>query len=109
LVVDRAINGLEFEGYFKSEKANDAPAALDALKEIGATNAVAILKRAMAVFPAGKPPGDTLKRQEIVGQMTRQAKGEWVNCNADYFYDNETVYALALAHAKKMRTEILLP
>lgn len=106
---DFEINNLEFMGYFKNEKANDAPAALDALKEIGATNAVAILQSAMAVFPGGKPPGDALKRRETVEQIAAQAKGPWVNCNADYFTDNKTLYALAVAHAKKMRTKIVLP
>jgi hypothetical protein len=106
---DIAVGNLEFMGYFKSEKANDTPSALEALKEIGATNAVAILQRAMAVFPGGRPPGDALKRREMVEQIAGQASGTWVNCNADYFYDNKTVYALALAHAKKMRTEIVLP
>jgi hypothetical protein len=106
---DIAVGNLEFMDYFKSEKANDAPAALEALKVIGATNAVAILQRAMAVFPGGQPPRDALKRQEMVEQMPAQAKGTWVNCNAEYFTDNKTVYALAVAHARKMRTEIVLP
>ncbi len=59
---DLAVGNLEFMGYFNSGTANDAPVALEALKVIDATNAVAILQRAMAVFPSGKPPSDARKR-----------------------------------------------
>jgi hypothetical protein len=103
-----AINGLEFKACFKSETANEASAALDALKEIDATNAVAILQRAMALFPDGKPPSDLVKRRELVEQLGTRANF-WIDCNADYFYDNITVCASIVAHARKMRAEIVAP
>jgi hypothetical protein len=105
---DSAINGDEFKAYCKSETANETSAALDALKEIHATNAVAILERAMALFPDGKPASDLVQRRELVDQLGTRANF-WINCNADYFIDNKTVYALIVAHARKMRTEIVLP
>lgn len=107
--LDVELNNLEFKGYLQSETANDMQAALDALKVIGATNTVAILQRATAVFPGGKPPSEAPKRREIAEQIAPRAKPVWESCVAEYYIDNKRLHALTVAYAKQKRAEIVLP
>ena len=76
---------------------------------MGAVGATALLERAMAPFPGGKPPADRSKRQEVMDQIAPQSKPVWKKCDDEFYQLKENLSDLSLAYAKKNRVEIVLP
>jgi hypothetical protein len=107
--LDGEVNNGGFDQYFWNSTGNDAEAALAGLKDMGATAAAALLERAMAVFPGGKPPADRERRQEEMKQMESRSKPVWDQCDREYYDCKEDIDELCLAYAKKKRAEIILP
>jgi len=76
---------------------------------MGAVGAAALLERAMAVFPGGKPPADRFKRQELMDQIASQSKPIWSKCDDEFYELKESISDLSLAYARKNRADIVLP
>ncbi len=108
-LVEAEVNNGGFDQYFFNSAGDDAEAALAGLKEMGAGGAAALLERAMAVFPGGKPPADRFKRQGVMEQIASQSKPVWNNCDDEFYELKESISELSLAYAKKKRAEIALP
>jgi len=107
--VEAEVNNGGFDQYFFNSAGDNAEAALSGLKEMGADGAAALLERAMAVFPGGKPPADRFKRQEVMEQIAGQSKPVWEKCDSEFYKLTESISDLSLAYAKKKRAEIVLP
>jgi hypothetical protein len=105
---DGEVNNGGFDQYFFNSTGDDAELALAALQDMGATAAAALLERAMAVFPGGKPPTDREKRWEAMKEMESRSKPVWEKCDSEFYNCKENIDALCLAYAKKKRTEIVL-
>jgi hypothetical protein len=76
---------------------------------MGAPGAAAILERAMAVFPGGKPPPDRQKRQQVMDGIRKQSEAIWEQCDDAFYALKEDLSELMLAYAKNKRAEIILP
>jgi hypothetical protein len=107
--VDAEVNNGGFDQYFSNSSGDSAEAALAGLKEMGAAGAAALLERAMAVFPGGKPPADRSKRQDAMEQIASQSKPVWDKCDSEFYKLTESITDLSLAYAKKNKAEIVLP
>jgi hypothetical protein len=106
---DGEINNGGFDQYFFNSTGDDAEVALAALQDMGATAAAALLERAMAVFPGGKPPADRVQRQAAMQQMESQSKLVWEKCDNEFYKCKENIDAPCLAYAMKKRADIVLP
>jgi hypothetical protein len=107
--VEAEVNNGGFDQYFFNSAGDNAEAALAGLKDMGAAGAAALLERAMAVFPGGKPPADRFKRQEVMQQIAAQSRPVWEKCDSEFYKPKESIGDLSLAYAKKRRAEIVLP
>jgi len=97
-----------FDQYFTNSAGNDAEVALAGLNAMGATGKAAIMERAMAVFPGGKPPAERSKRQKVMQQIEEKSESVWEKCDNEY-YKLKDIFDVALAYAKKKKAEIILP
>jgi hypothetical protein len=107
--VEAEVNNGGFDQYFFNSAGDNAEVALAGLKDMGAAGAAALLERAMAVFPGGKPPADRFKRQGVMEQIASQSKAIWNKCDDEFYKLKESISDLSLAYAKKKRAEIVLP
>ncbi|MBI5093385.1 MAG: DMP19 family protein [Candidatus Hydrogenedentes bacterium] len=98
-----------FDQYFFNPSGDNSMVALAGLREMGASGAAALLERAVAVFPGGKPPTDTAKRREMMEQIAARSGPVWEQCDSEFYRLSESFSDLSLAYAKKKRAEIVLP
>jgi hypothetical protein len=107
-VLDEVTNG-GFTQYFGNAAGDQAALALQAFREMGATELAKQMQRAMAVFPQGKPPTDTARRVKIMEQVKKRSAAVWGGCEDAVYLQEENFAPLALAWAKKNRAQIVLP
>lgn len=98
-----------FDQYFFNSTGNDCEVALAGLKDIGATAAAALLERAMAVFPGGRPPVDRQQRHRLMTCLGSRSRSVWDQCDDEFYHRGEKTYELCLTYAKRNRAEIVLP
>lgn len=103
------LNNGGFNQYFANAAGNQASLALQALREMGATQMAKVMQRAMAVFPNGRPPASLESRQKAMLSARRRAEAVWGACEDEFFLQEEGYPAVALAYAKKYRAQIVLP
>jgi hypothetical protein len=103
------VNNGGFEQYFSNAPGDQSAVALQAFRDMGATHLARLLQRALAAFPGGKPPTDMAKRQKVVEQIRRRAQAVWGASDEEFYLREEGLSDLALAYAKKYRTQIILP
>lgn len=103
------VNNGGFDQYFFNSNGNDAATALTGLKDVGATEATALLDRAMAVFPNGKPPTDRFRRQKAMDKIISQAEPIWNQCDLEFYALQEDIGGLCIAYAKRNSADIILP
>lgn len=107
--VEAEVNNGGFDQYFFNSAGDNAELAMAGLKDMGAVGAAALLERAMAVFPGGKPPVGRFKRQEVMEHIASQSKPVWSKCDDEFYKLTERISDLSLNYVKKKRTEIVLP
>jgi hypothetical protein len=107
--VEGEVNNGGFDQYFSNPAGDNAEAALAGLREMGALKAAALLERAMAVFPDGKPPADRFRRQRVMDQIASRPQPVWEKCDSEFYDLTESISDLSLAYARQKRAEIILP
>jgi hypothetical protein len=105
---DEVDNG-GFSQYFNGPVGDSAALASQALKDLQATQLSKTLQKALAVFPASKPPADQVKRVKLIEGIKRKAAAVWGACDDEFYVREEGLADLALAYAKKSRAQIVLP
>ncbi len=103
------VNNGGFHQYFFNAAGDQAAVALQAYKDMGASQLSKLLQRAMAVFPGGKPPVGMERRQSAMLLIRRRAEAVWGACDDEFYLRDEGFSELALAYAKKYRAQIVLP
>jgi hypothetical protein len=98
-----------FSQYFNGPVGDGAALALQALKDLQAAPVLKTVQKAMAVFPASKPPADQARRVKLIGGIKRKASAVWGACDDEFYLREEGLADLALAYAKKNRAQIVLP
>ena len=101
------VNNGGFDQYFFNDSGDDSALALQGLKEMGSALGAKLLQRASNVFPSGKPPADRVKRQALVERLRPRAQATWGACEHGFFTLDD-LGTLALAYAKRYRTQINL-
>ena len=103
------VNEGGFQQYFSDAAGNQAALALQGYREMGATSLAKTVQRALAAFPNAKPPATPEARQKFIAQSRRRVEGVWGSCDDEFHLRDEAYPALALAYAKKNRSQIVLP
>ena len=98
-----------FAQYFSGPVADGSATALQGLKDFGATQLLKTMQKALAVFPASKPPADQTRRMKLVETIKRRATGVWGACDEEFYLREDGLADVALAYVKKNRTLITLP
>ena len=98
-----------FNQYFSGPAGDSSAAAVQGLKDMQATQVLKPLQRALAVFPAAKPPVEQVKRAKLIEAVKRRALGVWSACDDDFYLHEEDLAALAFAYAKKNQSQISVP
>lgn len=98
-----------FNQYFSGPAGDSSAAAVQGLKDMQATQVLKPLQRALAVFPAAKPPVEQVKRAKLIEAVKRRALGVWSACDDDFYLHEEDLAALAFAYAKKNQAQISVP
>jgi Domain of unknown function (DUF4375) len=98
-----------FAQYFGGPVADGYATALQAFRDLGAAQLLKTLQKALAVFPAGKPPTDQVRRVKFIETIKRRANAVWASCDEEFYLREEGLADLALAYAKKSRAQITLP
>lgn len=115
LAVDRLARDVSnggFDQYFFNLEGADAGVALAGLRAMGAKRAAAVLKRAMAVFPGGRPSAAFMVRWDVMERIEAKSAPVWEKCNWEFFGIwrlGERITDLSLAYAMRRRTDIRLP
>lgn len=101
-----------FDQYFFNLEGADAGVALAGLRAMGATRAAALLKRAMAVFPGGRPSAAFMVPWAVMERIEAKSAPVWEACSWK-FYElrrlGEGITDLSLAYAMRRRADIRLP
>ena len=103
------VNEGGFQQYFSDAAGNQAALALQGYREMGATSLAKTVQRALAAFPNANPPATPEARQKFIAQSRRRVEGVWGSCDDEFHLRDEAYPALALAYAKKNRSQIVLP
>ena len=98
-----------FSAYFAAATGDSAAVALQGLREMGAVQLTRTMQKAMAVFPAGKPPVQQASRVKLIGSMQRRAQAAWSICDEEFYLREDGLAEVALKYAKKNRAQIVLP
>lgn len=98
-----------FDQYFNGPLGDGAAIALQALKDMQAAQLSKTMQKALAVFPASKPPVDQARRVKVIATVKRRAQGVWGACDEEFYQREEGIADLALTYAKKNRAHIVLP
>jgi hypothetical protein len=98
-----------FNQYFSGALGDGSALALQGLRDIGAVNLVKSMQKALAVFPAGKPPADLARRVKLIDAMKRRANAVWSVCDEEFYLREEGLADLAFAYMKKNRAQIKVP
>lgn len=98
-----------FDQYFVNPSGDLSVETLSILKEMGATATAAILEKAMAPFPKGKPPEDGGKRWAAMEKIRKKAKPIWDKCDDEFYSRKEDLPKLLLDYAVKKKADIRLP
>lgn len=98
-----------FTQYFNGPLADGAALALQGLREMQATKLVTTVQKALAVFPAAKPPADQAQRVKMIEGIKRRAATVWGACDDEFYLREEDLAGFAFAYARKHRAQIVLP
>lgn len=98
-----------FSQYFSGPVGNGAALALQGLKDMQAAKMLKPVQKALAVFPAAKPPVDQAKRSKLIDGMKTRASNSWSACEVEFYLAEEDLASVAFAYAKKNRAQISLP
>jgi hypothetical protein len=98
-----------FRQYFNGAMGGGSALALQGLRDMGALQLVKSVQKALAVFPASRPPADAPRRVRFIEQNPRRTTGVWDICDNEFYLHEEGLAELALAYAKKNRAHIVLP
>ena len=71
--LEAEVNNGGFDQFFFNSAGNRTAETIAALKAIGAKRTADIVSRAAAKFPAGLPPSDRTKRQELLEKVSPDA------------------------------------
>lgn len=98
-----------FAQYFSGPVGDGAALALQALKDMQAAPLLRTLQKALAVFPASRPPVDTARRIKVIEAIRRRASPAWAICDEEFYLREDGLADFAFAYAKKNRSQIVLP
>jgi hypothetical protein len=98
-----------FSQYFSGPLGDGSASALQGLREMNSAPLLKTMQKALAVFPAGKPPLDQAKRVKLIDTIKRRANGVWSVCDEEFYLREEALADLALAYARKNRAQIVVP
>ena len=98
-----------FNQYFSGALGDGSALALQGFRDMGAAQFVRLMQKALAVFPAGKPPADQAKRVKLIEQGKRRVQGVWGVCDDEFYGREEGLADITLAYVKKNRAQIQLP
>jgi hypothetical protein len=98
-----------FAQYFSGPLGQGSSSALQGLREMNSAPLTRTLQKALAVFPASKPPADQTKRVKLIDSIKRRANGVWSVCDEEFYLREEALADLALAYVKKNRAQITIP
>jgi hypothetical protein len=98
-----------FAQYFSGPLGDGSSSALQGLKEMNSAPLTKTLQKALAVFPASKPPVDQTKRVKLIDSIKRRANGVWSVCDEEFYLREDGLADVALAYAKKNRAQIKIP
>ena len=111
-----AVHGLKeevdnsgFSQYFSGPVGDGSAHALQGLREMGSAQLLKTMQKALAVFPASKPPADQTKRVKLIDTIKRRANGVWSVCDEEFYLREDGLADLALAYVKKNRAQITVP
>jgi hypothetical protein len=98
-----------FDQYFNGVVGDGAAVALQGLRDMQAVQLLKSMQKALAVFPASKPPAEQARRVKAIAPIKRRALAVWGVCDDEFYLREEKLADLALAYAKKNRAQIVLP
>lgn len=80
---------------------------LDSLKALGANDAAALVRRAMAVFPGGVPSPELAERRLQMGALSEAAGEQLASLDAPFYQLETSLDALLREYVRAHKTEIL--
>ncbi len=98
-----------FSQYFTGPLGDGSASALQGFREMGSAPLLKTMQKALAVFPASKPPADQTRRVKLIDTIKRRANGVWSVCDEEFYLREDGLADLALAYVKKNRAQIKVP
>jgi len=83
--LEREVNNGGFRQFFDNSSGDTALETVAALETIGARQAAALVRRAVAVFPDGAPPRDRDERCLLVERLPETAADEWMALDGEFY------------------------
>lgn len=98
-----------FSQYFSGPVGDASASALQGLRDMNSAQLLKTMQKALAVFPASKPPADQARRVKLVESIKRRATGVWAVCDEEFYLREDGLAEVALAYIKKNRGQIVVP
>jgi len=83
--LEREVANGGFEQFFSNSSGDTAMETVAALEEIGAAQAAALTRQAIAVIPGGNPPRDREKRCELLDTVGEDGRNEWSELSSRFW------------------------
>lgn len=101
--VEREVNNGGFRQFFDNSSGDTALDTVAALEAIGAPQAAALVRRAIAVFPGGEPPADRDERCALMETLPASAEDEWMALGDEYYTYPDDLTTLLRRYAESHR------
>lgn len=75
--LEREVNNGGFEQFFFNSSGDTAIETLAALERLGAAHTAGLVRRAVLVFPAGRPAADRDEREKQLAALPENARDAW--------------------------------
>jgi hypothetical protein len=99
-LLETEVNNGGFDQYFFNTAGDYALATVETLRRIGSSEALALLRQAVAVFGATPPATDRTIRQSQMEDLPETAADLWEELDEQFWTLEEPLWQLVLTHAE---------
>jgi len=107
--LEREVNNGGFAQFFGNSSGDHALETVEALRTLGAPQVAALVARAVAVFPDGRPDPDRERRQQQLDRLDQRALATLGELDTAFFEYPENLAALERAYVSSHQQQFLNP
>ena len=103
--LEREVNNGGFDQFFFNSSGNTALETIPALERLGARHTAGLVRRAVAVFPGGRPSANRDEREKQMEALPGSAREAWSKLDDEFYEYHDDLAALERAYVQAHRGE----